>query len=94
MDTHVIPTMTHGRVLVREARAAARRGLLVGFHGYMENARIHMERLEAIPGSSSLDARVDSGTSSLLSGPDRRGYRELDDARGSRRGHCGTISRT
>jgi predicted esterase len=53
VDTHVIPTMTHGRVLVRDARAAARRGLLVGFHGYMENARIQMERLEAIPGSSS-----------------------------------------
>ncbi len=31
--------MTHGRVLVREARAAARRGVLVGFHGYMENAK-------------------------------------------------------
>jgi predicted esterase len=53
MDVHVIPTMTHGRVLVREARVAARRGVLVGFHGYMENARIQMERLEAIPGSSS-----------------------------------------
>jgi predicted esterase len=44
--------MTHGRMLVREARAAARRGLLVGFHGYMENARIQMERLEAIPGTA------------------------------------------
>ena len=44
--------MTHGRVLVREARAAAKRGLLVGFHGYMENARIQMERLEALDGAS------------------------------------------
>lgn len=48
---HIVPTLTHGRVLVREARAAARKGILVGFHGYMENARIQMERLEAIPGS-------------------------------------------
>lgn len=43
-----VPTLTHGRVLVREARAAAQRGLLVGFHGYMENAPIQMKRLEAI----------------------------------------------
>jgi predicted esterase len=49
---HVVPTLTHGRVLVREARAAAQKGLLVGFHGYKENARAQMERLEAIPGSS------------------------------------------
>ena len=52
MDIHLVPTMTHGRVLVREARAAARTGVLVGFHGYMENAQIQMERLEAIPGAS------------------------------------------
>ncbi len=48
----IVPTLTHGRVLVREARAAAQKGLLVGFHGYMESALIQMERLEAIPGSS------------------------------------------
>ena len=52
MDVHLIPTITHGRLLVREAHAAARRGILVGFHGYKENAQIQMERLEAIPGSS------------------------------------------
>jgi predicted esterase len=52
MDVHLVPTMTHGRVLVREARAAARRGVLVGFHGYMENAQIQLDRLEAIPGAS------------------------------------------
>ena len=51
VDIRLVPTMTHGRVLVREARAAARKGVLVGFHGYMENARIQMDRLEAIPGS-------------------------------------------
>jgi predicted esterase len=52
MDVHVVPTMTHGRVLVQEARAAARRGLLVGFHGYMESAKIQMDRLQAIPDAS------------------------------------------
>lgn len=46
-DIRLVATRTHGRVLVREARAS--RGLLVGFHGYMENADIQMERLEAIP---------------------------------------------
>ena len=49
---HVVPTLTHGRVLVREARAAAQKGLLVGFHGYMETAHTQMERLEGIPGSA------------------------------------------
>ena len=52
VDVQLVPTMTHGRVLVRSARAAARRGLLVGFHGYMENAATQMARLEAIPGAS------------------------------------------
>ena len=50
--THSVPTMTHGRVLVAEARAAAARGLLVGFHGYGENAGAHMARLQAIPGAA------------------------------------------
>jgi len=44
--------MTHGRVLVQDAHAAARKGLLVGFHGYMENAQIQMDRLQAIRGAS------------------------------------------
>src|SRR6188508_1174465 len=44
--------MTHGRVLVRDARAAARKGLLVGFHGYMESAKTQMDRLQAIPGGT------------------------------------------
>ena len=50
---HSVPTMTHGRVLVADARAAAARGLLVGFHGYGESAGTHMERLQAIPGAAS-----------------------------------------
>jgi predicted esterase len=52
-EIHLVPTLTHGRVLVRQARAAASRGLLVGFHGYMENAAIQMARLTEIPGASS-----------------------------------------
>lgn len=52
IEVHSVPTMTHGRVLVRPARAAAARGILVGFHGYMENAAIQMQRLEAIPGTA------------------------------------------
>jgi predicted esterase len=41
--------MTHGRVLVR--RVSAPRGILAGFHGYLENAAIQLGRLESIPGS-------------------------------------------
>src|SRR3954469_23983800 len=51
-DVRLIPTTIHGRVLVREARAAAARGILVGFHGYMENARMQMDRLQAITGAA------------------------------------------
>ena len=39
-ELQLIATTTHGRVLIRGARAAAARGVLVGFHGYMENAAI------------------------------------------------------
>ena len=52
IETRVIPTLTHGRMLIRPARAAAARGVLVGFHGYKENAAIQLERLEEIPGVS------------------------------------------
>jgi predicted esterase len=51
-EVHLISTPTHGRVLIRGARAAAARGMLVGFHGYKENAAIQMERLAAVPGAS------------------------------------------
>jgi predicted esterase len=53
LEIHSVPTLTHGRVLVAQARAAAARGLLVGFHGYGENAAVQMERLRAIPGAAS-----------------------------------------
>jgi len=52
LQVHSVPTMSHGRVLVRYARAAAARGVLVGFHGYMENAANQMKRLEDIPGAA------------------------------------------
>ena len=51
-DLRLIAATTHGRVLLRDARAAAARGVLVGFHGYMEQAVIQMERLQAIPGAA------------------------------------------
>ena len=44
-----IATGIHGRVLVREAADPS--AIVVGFHGYMENAAIQMDRLEALPGS-------------------------------------------
>jgi predicted esterase len=52
LEIHSVPTTIHGRVLIRHARAAAARGVLVGFHGYMENAAIQMARLEEIPGTA------------------------------------------
>ena len=51
-DVQLIPAMTHGRIRVRAARAAAARGVLVGFHGYLENLSMQMERLLAIPGAA------------------------------------------
>jgi predicted esterase len=44
----LIATTTHGRILVREPAARAA-GLLLGFHGYQENAAIQMRRLASIP---------------------------------------------
>src|SRR3954462_146309 len=47
---HSVAARTHGRVLVRDALDGPPRGILAGFHGYMENAAIQMARLEGIPG--------------------------------------------
>src|SRR5262245_16784392 len=44
--TLLIETTVHGRVLVREVPQP--RGVLVGFHGYMEGAAIQMERLQQV----------------------------------------------
>lgn len=42
MRTLNIATTTHGRVLVREAADPV--AVIVGFHAYMENVEIQMER--------------------------------------------------
>jgi predicted esterase len=47
-----IETSVHGRALVTPA-AGTPRGILLGFHGYAENAEIQLERLAAIPDASS-----------------------------------------
>jgi predicted esterase len=44
-ETHIIETKTHGRYLV--SRGAGQR-LLVGFHGYAENAEMHLAELEKL----------------------------------------------
>ena len=44
-----VPVTTHGRVLVDEAVPAAPVRLLVGCHGYAQNADEMMERLRSIP---------------------------------------------
>ena len=51
VDVQLVPTTVHGRMLVRAAQTAASRGVLVGFHGYLESAAIQMDRLVAIPES-------------------------------------------
>ena len=49
-EPRLIATTIHGRTLVRDARQPCA-GLVIGFHGYMENAEIQMERLEGISGA-------------------------------------------
>lgn len=48
MHTFNIPTLIHGRVLVQEV--ASPLAVVVGFHGYMENAGIQMARLVTLAG--------------------------------------------
>ena len=47
METRLIATPVHGRYLLRERGQR----LLVGFHGYAENAEAHLAQLEKIPGA-------------------------------------------
>jgi predicted esterase len=49
MRVESIETPTHGRVLIREG--ATRSAVVLGFHGYSENAEIQMERLAGLPGA-------------------------------------------
>jgi predicted esterase len=45
-----IATTTHGRYLMA-APGGTPAGVIVGFHGYAENAEVHLEALRAIPGT-------------------------------------------
>lgn len=49
MNSHTLPTTTHGRYLV-ESPSARAAGLLCGFHGYKENAETHLAVLRRIAG--------------------------------------------
>jgi predicted esterase len=52
MRTISIETPTHGRVLIKDAGVSpSASGLLVGFHGYAQNAEDMLEELDRIPGS-------------------------------------------
>jgi predicted esterase len=51
VETRTIDTPTHGRYLVRVPGGSGPWPMLVGFHGYRENAAIHLATLESIPGS-------------------------------------------
>ena len=55
MTTHIrtIAARTHGRFLVRAPDVPAPWQTLVGFHGYRENAAMHLTTLESIPGAES-----------------------------------------
>jgi predicted esterase len=50
MRTLSIETPTHGRVLVRDRPGA--QIVLLGFHGYTENADVQMARLETVAGNA------------------------------------------
>lgn len=48
---HTLATTTHGRYVVRRARAGQPRGLLAAFHGYGQDAQAFLDDVEAIPGA-------------------------------------------
>lgn len=45
-----IETATHGRFLLQTPETGTADALLVGFHGYAENAERHMDQLQRLPG--------------------------------------------
>jgi predicted esterase len=52
MRTISIETPTHGRFLIKDADVSiSTSGLLVGFHGYAQNAEDMLEELDRLPGS-------------------------------------------
>jgi predicted esterase len=52
LEPRILPAQIHGRFLVEPAAEKGDRCLLVGCHGYGENADIHMGELRKIPASS------------------------------------------
>lgn len=49
---HTIAALTRGRYLLEVPQGSGPFPLLVGFHGYAENADRHLEALRALPGAS------------------------------------------
>lgn len=52
MSEHTLATLIHGRYLLESPAQPTGAPLLVGFHGYGENAERHLEELRRIPGAS------------------------------------------
>ena len=52
LETLSIEATTHGRVLVQRAQDPMPAAVLVGCHGYMENAALQMMRMRRIPGAN------------------------------------------
>ncbi len=50
-EEHWIATITHGRYLIETGNTGEGAPLLVGFHGYGENAESHLEKIRRIPGA-------------------------------------------
>jgi len=50
MERRTIAARIHGRYLIRTPHVDGPWPLLVGFHGYRENAALHLNVLESIPG--------------------------------------------
>src|SRR5262245_28579169 len=50
IETRTIEARTHGRYLVRKPPGTGPWPVLVGFHGYRENAAMHLAALEAVDG--------------------------------------------
>ena len=51
MEIRTIPARTHGRYLIRKPAGSGPWPVLMGFHGYRENAEMHMSALESLAGS-------------------------------------------
>jgi predicted esterase len=51
-ETRTIPALVHGRYVLEAPESAEGSALLVGFHGYGENAERHLEELRRIPGAA------------------------------------------